>query len=196
VLCTVATAVALPWFFKLVHVLVAVGASALVAALVLDIVLVAGVVAFGVSCAAASLRCLRFFRLIHLARVLFVPSVAAWRGEFHCHLVFVLDDCFYGFRHLVVNDVFLWYYSGLLQVCHQHSICNGEFVVISAVDGFNQDCIAAYFDHDHYVFVAVLGLHGKPACLVGECCFVYVMYSCEYISHILAHEFWCIGLFE
>ena len=67
VLFTVATAAVFPWFFVLAHVLVAGGASALVAALVLDLVLVAGVVAFGVACAAASLRCLRYFRLISLA---------------------------------------------------------------------------------------------------------------------------------
>ena len=75
VLRTVATAAAFPWFFVLVRILVAGGVSALVAALVLDLVLSAGVVAFGVACAAASLHCLRFFRLIGLARVLCVGDV-------------------------------------------------------------------------------------------------------------------------
>ncbi len=85
-----------------------------------------------------------------------VPLVAARRDKFHCHLVFVLDDYFHGFRHLVVTDVFRWYYSSLLQACHQHSICPGKFVVVSASDGFDQDCIDVYFDHDQYVFVAAL----------------------------------------
>ena len=49
----------------------------------------------------------------------------------------------------------------MLQACHQHSICSDEFVAISAIDGFDQDCIAVYFDHDHYLFVALLGLGGK-----------------------------------
>ncbi len=53
------TAAALPRFFVLARILVAGGASALV----LDLVLVAGVVAFGADCAAATLRCLHFFRL-------------------------------------------------------------------------------------------------------------------------------------
>ncbi len=50
------TTAALPRFFVLARVLVAGGASALV----LDLVLAAGVVAFGAGCAAATLRCLRF----------------------------------------------------------------------------------------------------------------------------------------
>ncbi len=124
------------------------------------------------------------------------PSVAAWGDEFHCHLVFDLDDCFHGFGHLVVKDVFFLYYSGLLQACHQHSICPGKFVVASAIDEFDQDCIAVYFDHDHYVFVAALGLRGKPACLVGEYCFMYVIYLREYILHFLARELQRIGFFE
>jgi len=66
VLFTVATAAVFPWFFVLAHVLVAGGASALVAALVLDLVLAAGVVAFGVACAATSLRYLHYFWLISL----------------------------------------------------------------------------------------------------------------------------------
>jgi hypothetical protein len=53
----VVAAAALPRFSVLVHVLVADGASALV----LDLVLVAGVVDFGAACAAATLRCLRYF---------------------------------------------------------------------------------------------------------------------------------------
>ncbi len=61
VLFIVVTAAALPrFFFVLVRVLVAGGASALV----LDLVLAAGVVDFGAECAAATLRCLRFFRLV------------------------------------------------------------------------------------------------------------------------------------
>ena len=44
----------------LANILVAGGASALV----LDLMLVAGVVDFGAECAAATLRCLRFFRLV------------------------------------------------------------------------------------------------------------------------------------
>ncbi len=44
----------------LAHVRVAGGASALV----LDLMLVAGVVDFGAECAAATLRCLHFFRLV------------------------------------------------------------------------------------------------------------------------------------
>ena len=54
------TAAALPRFFVFAHVLVAGGASALV----LDLVLAAGVVDFGAECAAATLRCLRFFQLV------------------------------------------------------------------------------------------------------------------------------------
>jgi len=42
--------------------------------------------------------------------------------------------------------------------------------------------------NDHYVFVALLGLRGKMACLVGEYCFAYVIYSSEYISHYIARE--------
>jgi len=47
----------------------------LVAALVLDLVVEAGVVAFGVAYAAASLCCLHFFQLIGLVRVLCVGDV-------------------------------------------------------------------------------------------------------------------------
>ena len=47
-------------FIFVARVLVVGGASALV----LDLVLVAGVVDFGAECAAATLRCLRFFRLV------------------------------------------------------------------------------------------------------------------------------------
>jgi hypothetical protein len=72
---TVATPAAFPWFFVLVCILVAGGASALVAALVLDLALAAGVVAFEVACAAASLHCLHFFRLIGLAQVLCVGDM-------------------------------------------------------------------------------------------------------------------------
>jgi hypothetical protein len=62
------TTAALPRFFVLARVLVAGGASALV----LDLVLAAGVVEFGAECAAATLRCLRFFRLKVLVLVLCV----------------------------------------------------------------------------------------------------------------------------
>jgi hypothetical protein len=48
-----------------------------------------------------------------------------------------------------------------------------------STDGFDQDRIAVYFNHDHYVFVALLGSCEKPACLVGEYCFAYVIYSRE-----------------
>ncbi len=64
------TAAALPRFFVLAHVLVAGGASDLV----LDLVLVAGVVDFGAECAAATLRCLRFFQLV-LVLVLCIGGV-------------------------------------------------------------------------------------------------------------------------
>jgi hypothetical protein len=53
-------AAALPRFFVLVRILAAGGASALV----LDFVLAAGVVDFRAVCAAATLRCLRFLRLV------------------------------------------------------------------------------------------------------------------------------------
>jgi hypothetical protein len=65
------TAVALPRFFVLAHVLVAGGASALV----LDLVLVAGVVDFGAVCAATTLRCLRFYQLKVLVLVLRIGGV-------------------------------------------------------------------------------------------------------------------------
>ena len=117
-------------------------------------------------------------------------------GEFHWHFAFILDDCFCGFRHLIVKDVFLWYYAGSLQSRHQHSICLGEFVVAFASDGFDQDHIAVYFDHDHDVFVAMLGLRGKSACLVKKYWFAFVVYSCQYISHFLARELWCGWFFE
>jgi hypothetical protein len=117
-----------------------------------------------------------------------VPAVASWGEKFHCHFVFVLDNCFHCFRHFVVKDVFLWHDPGVLQACHQHSIYSSEFVAVSATDGFDQDRIAVYFDHDHYVFVTSLGLSGKTACLVGEYCFMYVIYSREYILHFLARE--------
>jgi hypothetical protein len=65
------TAVALPRFFVLERILVAGGASALV----LDLVLAAGVVDFGADCAAATLRCLRFFRLKVIVLVLCVGGV-------------------------------------------------------------------------------------------------------------------------
>ena len=61
-------AAALPRFFMLVCVLVAGGASALV----LDLVLAAGVVDFGAVCAATTLHCLHFFRLKVLVLVLCV----------------------------------------------------------------------------------------------------------------------------
>ena len=86
--------------------------------------------------------------------------------------------------------------AGLLQLRHQHSICLGEFVVVSASDGFDQDHIAVYFDHDHDVFVATLGLRRKFACLVKKYCFAYVVYSCQYISHFLARELQCVWFFE
>ena len=54
------TAAALPRFFVLARILVAGGASALV----LDLVLEAGVVDFGAVCAAATLRCLRFLQRV------------------------------------------------------------------------------------------------------------------------------------
>jgi hypothetical protein len=76
---------------------------------------------------------------------------------------------------LVVKDVFLWDYPGSLQACHQHPICPVEFVAVSASDGFDQDCIAVHLDHDHDVFIATLGSHGKPACLVGEHSFAYII---------------------
>ena len=69
-------------------------------------------------------------------------------------------------------------------------------MVVSATDGLDQDRIAVYFDHDHYVFVASLGSRGKLACLVGEYRFVYVVYLREYILHFLAHELRCVGFFE
>ena len=59
-------------------------------------------------------------------------------------------------------------------------------MAVSATDGFDQDRIAIYFNHDHYVFVALLGLRGKPACLVVEYCFAYVIYLREYILPFLA----------
>ncbi len=68
-----------------------------------------------------------------------VPAVAAWGDEFHCHLVFILDNCFHCVRYFVVKDVFLWHNPCVLQACHQHSICSGKFVVVSAIDGFDQD---------------------------------------------------------
>ncbi len=55
----------------LAHILVAGGASALV----LDLVLAAGVVDFGADCAAATLRCLRFFRLKVIVPVLCIGGV-------------------------------------------------------------------------------------------------------------------------
>ena len=55
----------------LAHVLVAGGASALV----LDLVLAAGLVDFGVACAAATLCCLRFFQLKGIVLVLCVGGV-------------------------------------------------------------------------------------------------------------------------
>jgi hypothetical protein len=71
VLFIVVAAAALPRFFVLEHVLVAVGASALV----LDLFLVAGVVDFGAACAAATLHCLHFFRLNVIVLVLCVGGV-------------------------------------------------------------------------------------------------------------------------
>ncbi len=59
VLFVFVTAAALPRFFVIARVLVAGGVSALV----LDLALAAGVVDFGADCAAATLYCLRFFRL-------------------------------------------------------------------------------------------------------------------------------------
>ena len=65
------TAAALPRFFVLARVLVAGGAFALV----LDLVLAAGVVDCGADCAAATLRCLRFFRFKVVGPVLCVGGV-------------------------------------------------------------------------------------------------------------------------
>jgi hypothetical protein len=125
-----------------------------------------------------------------------IPAVTAWGDEFHCHLVFIFDNCFCCFRYFVVMDVFLWHNPGVLQVCHQHSICSGKFVVVSAIDGFDQDCISVYFNHDHYVFVASLGSRGKRTCLVGEYCFANVIHWREYITYFLARELQCVGFFE
>ena len=125
-----------------------------------------------------------------------VPAVAAWGDEFHSHLVFVFDNCFHCFRYFVVKDVFLWHNPGMLQACHQHSISSDKFMVVSAIDGFNQDQIAVYFNHDNYVLVALLGSCGKLSCLVGEYCFTYVIHSCEYITYFLARELRCVGLFK
>ena len=78
-MCTVlfilAFAAAFPWFFVLARVLVAGGVSALLAALVLDLVLAAGVVAVGVDCAAASRCCLCFFQVIGLVQLCFALEV-------------------------------------------------------------------------------------------------------------------------
>ena len=71
VLFIVIPAAALSRFFVLVRVLVAGGASVLV----VDLVLVAGVVDFGAACAAATLRCLRFFQLKVIVLVLCVGGV-------------------------------------------------------------------------------------------------------------------------
>ena len=65
------TAAALPRFFVIARVLVADGASALV----LDVVLAAGVVDFGADCAAPTLCCLRFFQLKVIVLVLCVGGV-------------------------------------------------------------------------------------------------------------------------
>jgi hypothetical protein len=75
VLRIVATAAAFSWFFVLARIQEAGGASALVAVLVLNLLLAAGVVAFGVDCAAVSLHCLLFFQRIFLVRVLCVEDV-------------------------------------------------------------------------------------------------------------------------
>jgi hypothetical protein len=71
VLCIVVASAALPRFFVLERVLVAGGASALV----LDLVLAAGLVDFGVACAATTLRCLCFFQLKGIVLVLCVGGV-------------------------------------------------------------------------------------------------------------------------
>ena len=92
--------------------------------------------------------------------------------------------------------MFLWLNPGVLQAFHQHWICSGKFVVVSAIDGFDQDSIAVYFDHDHYVFVSSLRMHGKPTSLVGEYCLAYVIHFCEYIAYFLAHELRCVELFK
>ena len=97
---------------------------------------------------------------------------------------------------VIASNTLFWHNPGVLQVCHQHSICSGDFVVVSAIDGFDQDCIAVYFDYDHYVFVAPLGLHGKLSCLVRENCFTYVIHLREYITYFLVRELRCVGFFE
>ena len=71
VLFIVVAAAALPRFFVLARVLVNGGASALV----LDLVLAAGVVDFGAACAAATLRCLHCFQLKVIVLVLCVGGV-------------------------------------------------------------------------------------------------------------------------
>ena len=78
----------------LARVLVAGGASALV----LDLVLVAGLVAFGVVCAAATLSCLRFFRLRGIVLVVCIGgvsvgfSVGLENARLIC-CVAILSDC-------------------------------------------------------------------------------------------------------
>ena len=39
----------------------------------------------------------------------------------------------------------------MLQACNHHSICSSKFVVVSATDGIDQDCIAVYFDTIMYL---------------------------------------------
>jgi hypothetical protein len=72
VLCIVVASAALPMFFVFVRILVAGGASALV----LDLVWAAGLVAFGVVCAATTLCCLRYFRLRGIVLVVCIGGVS------------------------------------------------------------------------------------------------------------------------
>jgi hypothetical protein len=99
VLLIFATAAALPRFFVLAQVLVAGGASALV----LDLVLAVGEVAFVDDCASATLRCLRFFRLNVLVLVVgLLVSVSVGRENVFANFWLAnLSDC-------AINRVIRW----------------------------------------------------------------------------------------
>ena len=86
-----ATAAAFPSFFVLARVLVAGGASALV----LDLVLAAGEVAFVDDGAAATLRCLHFFRCNVLVLVVGLLIGFSFGGENACAIFWLANssDC-------------------------------------------------------------------------------------------------------
>ena len=112
--------------------------------------------------------------------------VSARWNELHLHFVLILYDCFRGFEHFIIEDVFFWYDTCLLEAEHQHMICLVGFSVVASVDGLNEDGVAIDIDHYHDVFVTSSGSLGDPPCLIRKDDVLCIVDLGMYLAHFPA----------